>query len=155
MEQKASDPLDDLAPLFSQRRAELGLSLREVSAQCRVPVATLSRVEQGRTPDLATFRRIVEWLGLSPERFLNPTTRSVSTPEVISEHLRLDPTLSPDDAEKIAGLVRTMYDALQQQERRLALHLRAAKTFTPPAMRLLGDLLVDMQEALEISPDSD
>jgi transcriptional regulator with XRE-family HTH domain len=155
MEHTASDPLNDLTPLFSQRRVELGLSLREVSAQCRVPVATLSRVEQGRTPDLATFRRIVEWLGLSPERFLNPTTRSVNTPELISEHLRLDPTLSPDDAEKIAGLVRTMYDALQQQDRRLAVHLRAAKTFTPPAMRLLGDLLVDMQEALETSPDPD
>ncbi|MDP9050685.1 MAG: helix-turn-helix domain-containing protein [Acidobacteriota bacterium] len=155
MGQYASDPLDDLAPLFSQRRAELGLSLREVSAQCGVPVATLSRVEQGRTPDLTTFRRIVEWLGLPPERFLNPTTRSVSTPEVISEHLRLDPTLSPDDVEKIAGLVRTMYDALQKQDRRLAVHLRAARTFTPPAMRLLGDLLIEMQEALETSPDWD
>ena len=110
---------------------------------------------QGRTPDLATFRRIVEWLGLSPERFLNPTTRSVNTPEVISEHLRLDPTLSPDDAEKIAGLVRTMYEALQQQDRRLAVHLRAAKTFTPSAMRLLGDLLIDMQEDIETSLDSD
>lgn len=155
MEQHASDPLDDLAPLFSQRRAELGRSLREVSAQCGVPVATLSRVEQGRTPDLATFRRIVEWLGLPPERFLNPTTRTVSTPEVISEHLRLDPTLSPDDAKKIAGLVRTLYDALQLQDRRLAVHLRAAKTFTPPAMRLLSDLLADMQEALGTSSDSD
>ena len=85
MGKSASDPLDDLAPLFSQRRSELGLSLREVSTQCGVPVATLSRVEQGRTPDLATFRRIVEWLGLPSERFLNPTTRSVNTPEVISE----------------------------------------------------------------------
>jgi transcriptional regulator with XRE-family HTH domain len=155
MENRAPDPLDDLGPLLSQRRAELGLSLREVSVQCNVPVATLSRVEQGRTPDLATFRRIVEWLGLSPERFLNLTTRSASTPEVIGEHLRLDPTLSPDDAEKIAGLVRTMYDALQQQDGRLAVHLRAARTFTPPAMRMLGDLLVDMQEALETSSDWD
>lgn len=150
-----SDPLDDLGPLLSQRRAELGLSLREVSAQCGVPVATLSRVEQGRTPDLANFRRIIEWLGLPPDRFLLATTRSASTPDVISEHLRLDPTLSPADADKIAGLVRTMYEALHQQERRLAVHLRAAKTFTPPAMRLLGDLLADMQEALETSDIQD
>lgn len=155
MEQWSADPLDDLGPLLSQRRKDLGLSLREASAQCHVPVATLSRVEQGRTPDLATFRRIVEWLGLPSERFLQPTARSVSTPDVISEHLRLDSTLSPDDAEKIAGLVRTMYEALQQQERRLAIHLRAAKTFTPPAMRLFGDLLTDMQEALETSADWD
>lgn len=155
MEHGSSDPLDDLAPLLSQRRSELGLSLREASAQCGVPLATLSRVEQGRTPDLANFRRIVEWLGLPPERFLQATTRVVSTPDVISEHLRLDPTLSPEDAEKIAVLVRTMYEALHQQERRLAVHLRAAKTFTPPAMRLFADLLVEMQEALETSTDWD
>jgi transcriptional regulator with XRE-family HTH domain len=155
MEHATADPLDDLAPLLAQRRAELGLSLRDVSAQCGVPVATLSRVEQGRTPDLTNFRRIVEWLGLPPERFLQATTRAVSTPDVIGEHLRLDPSLSADDAEKIAGLVRTMYEALNQQERRLAVHLRAAKTFTPPAMRLLADLLSDMQEALETSADWD
>jgi transcriptional regulator with XRE-family HTH domain len=155
MEHSAADPLDDLAPLLAQRRSELGLSLREVSAQCGVPVATLSRVEQGRTPDLANFRRIVEWLGLPPERFLQATTRSVSTPDVIGEHLRLDPTLRPEDAEKIAGLVRTMYDALNQQERRLAVHLRAAKTFTPPAMRVLADVLSGMQEALETSDSWD
>lgn len=151
MEQSKVDPLDDLAPLLSQRRSELGLSLRQVSAQSGVPVATLSRVEQGRTPDLATFRRLIEWLGLPPERFLLATNRAVSTPDAIGEHLRLDPSLAPDDAEKIASLVRTMYDALQQQERRLAVHLRAAKTFTPPAMRLLADLLADMQEELETS----
>jgi transcriptional regulator with XRE-family HTH domain len=109
----ASDPLDDLAPLLAQRRAELGLSLREASAQCGVPVATLSRVEQGRTPDLANFRRIVEWLGLPPERFLQATTRVVSTPDVISEHLRLDPTLSPDDAENFAELLVDMQEALE------------------------------------------
>jgi hypothetical protein len=48
-----------------------------------------------------------------------------------------------------------MYDALNQQERRLAVHLRAAKTFTPPAMRLLADVLSGMQEALETSDDWD
>ena len=155
MEHSSTDPLDDLGPLLLRRRSDLGLSLREVSAQSHVPVATLSRVEQGRTPDLATFRRLVEWLGLPPERFLQPTARAVSTPDAIGEHLRLDPNLSPEDAEKIASLVRTMYDALQQQERRLAVHLRAAKTFTPAAMRALTDLLTDMQEALEASTDRD
>jgi hypothetical protein len=46
-----------------------------------------------------------------------------------------------------------MYDALNREERRIAVHLRAAKTFTPPAMRLLADVLSGMQEALEASAD--
>lgn len=143
------DPIEDLGPLLAQRRQELDLSLREVSAQAAIPAATLSRIEQGRTPDLATFRRLVEWLGVSPDRFFTPTERTASTPDAITGVLRLDPNLNPEDANKIAELVRTMYDTLRRQDRQLAVHLRAAKTFTPPAMRLLGDLLVDMQDALE------
>ncbi len=150
-----SDPLDDLGPLLVQRRAELGLSLREASAQAGVPVATFSRVEQGRAPDLATFRRLVLWLGLPPERFLSTTERSSSTPDLISEHLRLDPDLEPGDATKIADLVRTMYESLQRQDRRLAVHLRAAKTFNPPALRLLTEILGDMQEALDRTGDGE
>ena len=145
------DPLDDLGPLIQQRRSELGISLREASAQAGVPLATMSRVEQGRTPDLTTFRRIVQWLGLPPERFFDTTERAINTPDVITEHLRLDPSLAPEDAEQIADLVRTMYERLHQQERRLAVHLRAAKTFRPQAMRLMGDLLNEMQDALEAS----
>lgn len=144
------DAFDDLGPLVAQRRSELGLSLREASGQAGVPVATFSRIEGGRAPDLATFQRLIAWLGLPPERFFEPTERATSTPDVISEHLRLDPALAPDDAAKIADLVRTMYDSLQRQDRRrLAVHLRAAKTFTPPALRLLTELLGDMQEALD------
>lgn len=147
------DSLDDLGPLVAQRRADLGLSLREASAKSGIPPATISRIEQGRAPDLDTFRRLVEWLGLPPERFFHSSERTASTPDVIGEHLRLDPSLAPQDAEKIADLVRAMYESLQHQDRQLTVHLRAAKTFTPPAMRLLTDLLVDMQEALDSSID--
>lgn len=144
------DSLDDLGPLVAQRRVQLGLSLREASAQAGVPVATMSRIEAGRTPDLATFRHLIEWLGLPPERFFTATERATTTPDLISEHLRLDPALAPEDAAKIADLVRTMYDSLQRlDKRRLAVHLRAAKTFTPPALRLLTELLGDMQDALD------
>jgi len=147
------DPIEDLGPLLAQRRTELDLSLREVSAQAGIPAATLSRIEQGRTPDLATFRRLIGWLGVPPNRFFSSAERSVSTPEAITEHLRLDASLAPEDADKIADLVRTMYDSLRREDRRLAVHLRAAKTFTPPAMRLLSDLLLEMQESLE-APDT-
>jgi transcriptional regulator with XRE-family HTH domain len=143
------DPLGELGPLVAQRRAELKLSLREAAEASSVPSATLSRIEQGRMPDLATFRRVVEWLGLPPERFFSPTERAESTPEVIAEHLMADPALPPDAADKIAGIVRDLYENLASADRRVALHLRAAKTFSPPALRLLTDLLDQMQTALE------
>jgi transcriptional regulator with XRE-family HTH domain len=120
--------------MVARRRAELGLSLREASAVSGVPVATLSRVEQGRMPDLATFRRIVEWLGVPPERFFMPTERTASTPQVI------------------VGIVRDLYQSLAATDRRLAVHLRAAKTFTPAALNVLTDLLDEMQAAINAEP---
>lgn len=144
-----TEAFEELGPLIVQRRSELGLSVRQASAQSKVPAATFSRIEQGRTPDLATFGKLVEWLGLPPERFFRTTERTDSTPDIIGEHLRLDPSLSSEDAGQIADLVRTMYERLRGQEQRLAVHLRAAKTFDPQAMRLLADLLGDMQSALD------
>ncbi len=135
--------------MVAQRKAELGLSLREASATSGVPVATLSRVEQGRMPDLATFRRIVEWLGVPAERFFTATERTENTPEAIAEHLIADPALPREAADRIAAIVRDLYENLAATDRRLAVHLRAAKTFTPPAMSLLGDLLDEIQAAID------
>ena len=143
------DPFQDLAPLVAQRRRELGIGLREAARDSGVPLATLGRIEQGRMPDLETFRKLVAWLGLPPERFFSPTQRVDSTPEVIAEHLRADPSLPPGDADMIATLVRDLYSNLASRERNIALHLRASKTFTAPALSLMTDLLGDMQLALQ------
>jgi|SRR5580704_3352019 transcriptional regulator with XRE-family HTH domain len=144
-----ADPLEDLGPLVAQRRKELGLSLREASAASGVPVATLSRIEQGRMPDLGTFRRLVEWIGEKPERFFTATERNENTPEVIAEHLMADPALPAQAAEKIADIVRDLYQSLASIDQGLTVHLRAAKTFAPPALRVLTGVLDDMQMALE------
>lgn len=125
------------------------MSLREAAADSGVPVATLSRVEKGRTPDLETFRRLVAWIGESPERFFSPVEGTENTPDAIAVRLRTDPALPADAADRIAAIVRDLYDSLAMPERRLAVHLRAAKTFTPPALKLLTDVLEEMQVALE------
>jgi hypothetical protein len=100
---------------------------------------------------LGTFQRLIEWLGVPPERFFKATERAANTPDAISAHLSMDPALSPEAADKIAGIVRDLYESLAIRERRLTVHLRAAKTFTPPAMRLFAELLAQMQEALDLS----
>jgi transcriptional regulator with XRE-family HTH domain len=143
------DPIHDLGPLLAGRRRSLGMSLRAASESSGVPVATLSRIEQGRMPDLATFRRVVEWIGERPERFFSATERVENTAETIAEHLKADPALSTAAAEKIAGIVRDLYTSLASPNRNLAVHLRAAKTFSPPALRLLTDILDEMQGELD------
>jgi transcriptional regulator with XRE-family HTH domain len=146
-----SEPVDigQLQELVMSERRRRGLSLRAAAAQADVPFNTLARVEKGHLPDLANFRRIVEWLGLPPERFFQPSrVRTEDTPEVIAHHLARDPNLSAAAAEKIAGLVRELYASLAMTDRSVKVHLRAASTFTPDASRLLSELLGEIQRKL-------
>jgi transcriptional regulator with XRE-family HTH domain len=141
--------IDQLQELVMSARKKRGLSLRAAATQADVPFNTLARVEKGHLPDLANFRRIVEWLGLPPERFFQPArVRTEDTPEVIAHHLARDPNLSAAAAEKIAGLVRELYASLAMTDRSVKVHLRAASTFTPQASRLLGELLDEIQRKL-------
>jgi transcriptional regulator with XRE-family HTH domain len=145
------DPVDieTLRTLVRKNREKRGLSLREAAAQADVPFNTLARVEKGHLPDLANFRRIVEWLGLPPERFFQPPRiRTETTPEVIAYHLSRDPNLTDAAAEQIAVLVRELYANLVKADRGVRVHLRVAPTFAPEASRMLGDLLQQMQQAL-------
>jgi transcriptional regulator with XRE-family HTH domain len=135
--------------LVARRRAELKLSVRDAAAMAGVPPATFSRVEHGRMPDLDTFRHLVAWIGAPPERFFTPVEVASSTPAVIAEHLHADPALPPEAAEKIADFVNEMYATLARRDEQVAVHLRAAKTFTPPALNALTSLLDDLQQGLE------
>jgi transcriptional regulator with XRE-family HTH domain len=112
-----------------------------------VPPNTLSRVERGDVPDLKNFRRIVEWLGLPAERFLEAAGET-STPEVIARHLRADRRLPDEAVRQIMGLVEEMYHRLVNEQPTLSLHLRSAKTFTPGASTLLADILSEMESNL-------
>jgi transcriptional regulator with XRE-family HTH domain len=149
--------ISELGRLIRDKRARDELSIRQAAAQARVSFSTLSRVEAGAQPDLATFTSLSAWLGVDPAQFFPPMTRRAQTPldEAIG-HLITDPALSPEAAEQIASMVRTMYQALAQQTPQppvapLAVHLRAASVMRPGVPERLASLLRDMQEALEDS----
>jgi transcriptional regulator with XRE-family HTH domain len=151
-----SDPIDIelLGRLVHAERLKRGrLSLRAAAEQAEVPFNTLARVERGHLPDLANFRRIVDWLGLPPERFFQPPrVRTENTPELIAHHLSRDPNLTDAAAERIAGLVRELYASFAGADRRMRVHLRASVTFKPEAARKLSSLLEQMQQKLEALP---
>jgi transcriptional regulator with XRE-family HTH domain len=148
----SDDPLDidGLARSLRERRHRERLGLREAARLADVPPTTFSRVEEGRLPDLATYQRLVTWLGVSSDTFIRPRrVRLETTPQVIAEHLHADQNLSSAAADRIASLVADLYSALQTPSTSpIAVHLRAAKTFEPEAMDLLGLLLEEMQGAL-------
>lgn len=138
--------------MLKARRRARRLTLRDLADEIGVSLNTLSRVERGHLPDLKNFQRIVEWLEVPAERFLEPVGEDVSTPEVIARHLRSDERLTPEAASTIADFVQEMYRKLVGEQPRVAVHLRSAKTFTPAAGTLLSEILSEMRSALLSTP---
>jgi transcriptional regulator with XRE-family HTH domain len=143
--------ISNLGAILKARRREKHLSLRDLADQTGVSLNTLSRVERGHVPDLKNFQLILAWLEVPAERFLERAGEAASTPEVIARHLRADRRLPEDAATKIAELVEEMYHKLIGEQPTLSLHLRSAKTFTPGAGALLGEILGEMQSNLQAS----
>ena len=141
-----------LAEALRQRRESAGLSIRNAAGAADVSFMTLSRVEAGGQPDLATFLRLCAWLRVPPETFfITGAPRDTATPEVVATHLLTDPRLEREAASRIASVVRDMYTALASEPQTpvtVTCHLRAAATLRPGVPERLGELLVTMQDRL-------
>lgn len=147
-----SDPYTpELSSTLKAERRKRRLSLREVSYETGISVNTLSRVERGYLPDLKNYQRIIDWLGVSADTFLDTSEpeSSAGTLDLVARHFRADPGLTPEAAEKLTAVVQDMYSGLVSEQSRLAVHMRSAQTFTPAAGALLADVLSDMQATLE------
>lgn len=112
----------DLAKFIAMLKTKRGeRGLREVAQEIgEISASTLSRLENGKIPDMDTFLRVCDWMKIDPSQFLirtevgNPTT---STPEIIEAHLRADINLDEATAEAIAEMVRTVYRLNQQNKK--------------------------------------
>lgn len=144
----------DLGRLVRDKREQDHQSVRQAADDAGVSFSTISRVEAGAQPDLATFLRLCSWLGEPPERFLTPmAVREGDTVDAVLRHLSADPSLSPDSADAIARVVRDMYEALATRKastgKPLVLHLRAAAALRHGVPERLSTLLADMRTSLE------
>lgn len=144
--------VDALGEMLRQRRTSAGLSIRKAAEAAGVSFMTLSRVEAGAQPDLATFLHLCAWLHEPPETFfVAAAPRETETPEVILRHLLADPRLERGAASRIASVVQDMYDALARGPvyvPAVACHLRAAAVLRPGVAERLGELLQDMHAKL-------
>lgn len=107
-----------LAAAVRAKRGDIGLrdtvaTIAKISG--KISHATLSRVEQGKAPDVDTFLRICRWLGTQPSEFSMASngTHHVgvkqSTQEFVEAHLRADKTLSADTTHALIEMIRLAY----------------------------------------------
>ncbi len=93
-----------LASMIKNKRGAKGL--RAAAAEIgQVSTATLSRIEQGKVPDIDTFIRICKWLQVSADTFTADQQKvdAATNKDLAVAHLRADRALSQ---EVIAMLVK-------------------------------------------------
>src|SRR5437660_2870837 len=103
-----------LAALIKTKRGNRGL--REIAQEIGdVSPSTLSRIENGKIPDMDTFLRICDWLQVSSEEFIKETDEQeqtkMSTMDRIEGYLRADRELDPETAVALARFMKAAYKA--------------------------------------------
>lgn len=97
-------------------RATRGLTWRRVADEAGVSSSTLTRIGQGRRPDVESFASLVAWAGLRGDDFLGGVraARSLAPLVEVAASLRADPNLSPEAVAVLEALLVASYESLRR-----------------------------------------
>ena len=99
--------------LDSHRQAK-GLTWREVSELSGVSQPTLSRLSQGKRPDVDGLVLLLAWSGLDAAFFL-PGSSSPEPLAQITANLRADRNLTRENAEALEQIIRVGYQQFRKE----------------------------------------
>lgn len=103
--------------LDSVRRAKK-LTWKQVAAESGVSASTLTRMAQGKRPDVDGLAALATWSGLDADEYVR-SHEARPQPEPlakISTYLRSDKNLSPEAAEALDELVKATYERLRKKD---------------------------------------
>jgi len=88
-------------------------SLREIALITGISPSTISRVERGTVPDVATFLGLCDWLDVPPAEFIKNTQASgkIADCAAICVKLRTDKRLKDGVGNAIATLIEAFYSS--------------------------------------------
>ena len=101
------DALDD-------QRKSRGLTWKQVSDESEVSASTLTRMAQGRRPDVDSMAALLNWSGLSADAFIidgDDTVPELPSPLlVMTAQFRRDKKLPPEGKKAIEATLKAMYE---------------------------------------------
>lgn len=105
------------AALDAEREAR-GMTWKQVAAEAGVSASTLTRMGQGRRPDVDSLAALAAWSGLDPKAFFrgNPAKEGPEPLAMISTYLRGDPHLTQDSASALEEIIKVAYDQLRRRD---------------------------------------
>lgn len=109
----------DASAFFSALDAERQarrMTWKQVADEAGISQSTLTRLAQGRRPDVDSLAVLVDWAGLKADDFV---VRVHGVPHaaplaMISTYLRSDRSLTPEAANALEKVVKVTYEALRQ-----------------------------------------
>ena len=101
------------AALDAQRAAK-GLNWKEVAEQSGVSASTLTRMSQGRRPDVDGLALLLAWSGLDASDFL-PRANKPEPLAQITANLRADRNLKPESAKALEEIIKTAYKQFRKR----------------------------------------
>ena len=94
------------------KRKEEDLSWRELAQKLEISPSTMTRMAQGRRPDVDAFATLLRWLGMSADAFMRPARKKkeeANAVAMISSYLRADRNMEPEVAEALEDIIKAAY----------------------------------------------
>ncbi|WP_037614853.1 helix-turn-helix domain-containing protein [Streptomyces aureus] len=100
-------------------RLARGLNWKQVASGSGVSASTLTRMAQGKRPDVDGLAALCAWSGLDADDFVRSEADDRPQAEplaMISTYLRSDRNLSPESAAALEEIIKITYERLRQKD---------------------------------------
>lgn len=109
---------DRLYAALDATRRTRGLQWRQVAKEAGISASTLTRMAQGKRPDVNGLAALVRWSGLDANDYLGASPSHKDALTEISVLLRGDPSLSEEQAAALTTVIRNAYELVNPARRR-------------------------------------
>ena len=106
------------AALDGQRQSKR-LNWRQVAEESGVSASTLTRIAQGRRPDVDSMAALLTWSGLKADSFIRHGQDGITESEPLAQitaYLRADPHLTPEAASAMEAVLKAAYEKLRKDK---------------------------------------
>ena len=120
MPRKGSFDADAFYSALDGEREARELTWKKVAEESGVSASTLTRIAQGKRPDVDSLAALSAWSGLEVDRFVKGGLRRKEKAEglaMISTYLRSDPHLNEEAATTLDEIVKVAYKRLRKTAR--------------------------------------
>jgi len=106
--------LKNIGRKLQEKRGSMGI--REAAKLIGISPATLSRIENGKIPDLDTFAKLCKWLEIDPANVMGLASQKQSEDSQVRVHFKKDDAVSSEAAQALASMILAAQRALQNRQ---------------------------------------